>query len=490
MGIEPDEPLTPAGRLFVQPATELIINCALGIDRSVGIDVVRSVISNSLLVKHPRFTSLLVIDKHGRERWKRVDLEVDQHIVFIPDVIGDEGDDDEVVVNDYLANLSVSCPLSTDKPLWEIHVLSAHKCVVIRFHHALGDGISLLSLLLTLCRKVSNNDEMPTLDPPSVSLTNAGESLGIRLWKLLKMAWFTLVYMLAFCMRSLWLRDKKTVVSGGAGVELWPRKLATARFSLDDMKTVKGAVANAVRFNFHYLVVAIVPDSAAHRPHHRLNQGLRQPLVVSVSSGSCRADRWCCGSGGAPKEGLQITGAAMVNLRKSSGIQEITELMKKNSKSRWGNKFGMILLPIYYHASGSDPLHYIKRSKTMIDNKKLSLEALLSYKVGYFVMKCFGAKLASLLNYRIICNTSFTISNLVGPKEEFMIAGIPVTYIRATATSLAHAITMHMVSYAGKADMQILVAKEIIPHPEILAKFFEGALLDMKEAAKLSQNSA
>ncbi|KAL8188891.1 hypothetical protein R6Q57_029411 [Mikania cordata] len=461
MGIEPVEPLTPAGRLFVQPATELIINCALGIDRSVGIDVVRAVISNSLLVKHPRFTSLLVIDKHGRERWKLVDLDVDQHIVFIPDVIGNEGDDDEAVVNDYLANLSVSCPLSTDKPLWEIHVLSAHKCVVIRFHHALGDGISLLSLLLTLCRKVSNNDEMPTLDPPSASLTNAGESVGIRLWKLLKMAWLTFVYMLAFCMRSLWLRDKMTVVSGGAGVELWPRKLATARFSLDDMKTVKSAVANATINDVLFGVISC---------------GLSRYLENHSTK--------------PPKEGLQITGAAMVNLRKSSGIQEITELMKKNSKSRWGNKFGMILLPIYYHASGSDPLHYIKRSKTMIDNKKLSLEALLSYKIGYFVMKCFGAKATSLLNYRIICNTSFTISNLVGPKEEFMIAGVPVTYIRATTTSLAHAITMHMVSYAGKADMQILVAKEIIPHPEILAKFFEDALLHMKEAAKLSQNSA
>ena len=45
------------------------------------------------------------------------------------------------------------------------------------------------------------------------------------------------------------------------------------------------------------------------------------------------------------------------------------------------------------------------------------------------------------------------------------------------------AITMHMVSYAGKADMQILVAKELIPHPEKLAKCFEDALLEMKEAA-------
>ncbi|MBA0729136.1 hypothetical protein Golax_020444, partial [Gossypium laxum] len=41
---------------------------------------------------------------------------------------------------------------------------------------------------------------------------------------------------------------------------------------------------------------------------------------------------------------------------------------------------------------------------------------------------------------------------------------------------------MHMLSYAGKAEMQILVAKDIIPDPEFLAKCFEYALLEMKEA--------
>lgn len=45
------------------------------------------------------------------------------------------------------------------------------------------------------------------------------------------------------------------------------------------------------------------------------------------------------------------------------------------------------------------------------------------------------------------------------------------------------AITMHMVSYAGRADLQILVAKDIIPDPKFLAKCFEEALLEMKEAA-------
>ncbi|MFS7913635.1 hypothetical protein Hanom_Chr02g00144001 [Helianthus anomalus] len=107
------------------------------------------------------FTSLLVTDKQRRERWKRVDIELDRHIIFLPDPVNDDennDDDDEVAVNNCLANLTVSCLLSTAK--------------------------------------------------------------------------FS-------------LDDMKTVVRGGAGVELWPRKLATAKFSLDDMKTVKSAVVNS-----------------------------------------------------------------------------------------------------------------------------------------------------------------------------------------------------------------------------------------------------
>jgi len=38
------------------------------------------------------------------------------------------------------------------------------------------------------------------------------------------------------------------------------------------------------------------------------------------------------------------------------------------------------------------------------------------------------------------------------------------------------ALTMHMVSYAGRTDMQILVAKDIITDPDFLAKCFEDAL--------------
>ncbi|KAD6795293.1 hypothetical protein E3N88_06189 [Mikania micrantha] len=179
-----------------------------------------------------------------------------------------------------------------------------------------------------------------------------------------------------------------------------------------------------------------------------------------------------------------MTGIAMVNLRPQPGYQDLEELMKDETAG-WGNKFGILVLPTYYHRSGSDPLEYLKRAKAMIDQKKSSLESFFSYKFGYLVMSILGAKYASLLNYRILCNTTFTISNVVGPKEKITFAGHPVDYMKTTSSSLPHAITMHMMSYAGTAYMQILVAKDLVHDPEVLAKCLEDAMLEMKEAALL-----
>lgn len=67
--------------------------------------------------------------------------------------------------------------------------------------------------------------------------------------------------------------------------------------------------------------------------------------------------------------------------------------MNAKSGTRWGNKFGVLLLPIYYHRrNGSDPIEYVKRAKAMIDKKKLSLVAQFSYRLGMLVMSVFGAK--------------------------------------------------------------------------------------------------
>lgn len=445
-----DEPVTPAGRLFLQPQMDQVIHGIIAAENPIDVDDVKRQIESSVMLQHPRFCSLLVRDSCGREHWRRTQVHLDSHVIVRLEPLSSLDDIDSV--NDYVAELTVSTPLSTDKPLWELHLLLAHKTAVFRVHHALGDGVSLMSMLLSACRLRDDPTRAPSLGVVSSSHVRSDTSM---LWRWVKMAWFTLVYMLEFVLRSLWLSDRTTAVSGGAGVELWPRKLATARFRLEDMKAVKratnGSTINDVLFGV-------------------ISSGLSKYLDMQ--------------SPNEIPDGLRLTGLAMVNLRPQAGLQDMSKLMNGKSRTRWGNKFGMILLPVYYKKGSSDPLHFVRRSKSMIDKKKLSLEALCSYKIGYIVMSLLGAKFASLLNYRIICNTTFTISNMIGPQEAIILGDNPVKYIRVTVTSLPHALTMHMMSYAGFADLQILVAKEIIPEPKVLAKCFEDALLEMKQIAE------
>ncbi|KAI3878641.1 hypothetical protein MKW92_041501 [Papaver armeniacum] len=503
--MENQEPVTPAGRLFLQEEMNTVINCVIGLKHPIDEDTIKTEMKNSVMLQHARFRSILVKDKEGREYWEtRTDLNIDKHIFLVKDIekIYGQGEDcendDTMLVNSYLADLSVSTPLDISKPLWELHLLKEQKCAILRVHHALGDGISLMSLVLAMCRKVDHPDQLPTIPTSSSKKENnkstSKSSMREKVWKLLMAIWCTMVYAMELLLTTLFVKDAETKISGGSGVELWPRKAATARFKMDDMKNVKNAMANTT---------------------------INDVLFGVISAGLSRYLDYHKPSNSKLQEGLRITGLGMVNLRNQPGLQDMSELVKNKSVSSWwGNKFGFILLPIYHHKNvDNDPLRYVKRAKAMLDKKKLSLEAHFSYTIGNIVMSLLGTKAAMLLNYRVVCNTSFTISNVVGPQEEIMFAGNPITTFRVTSTSLPHvsifltlsysilffllvvedgfwilewyvtklqSLTMHMVSYTGKAEMQILVAKDIIPDPQFLAKCFEDALLEMKDVCTAS----
>ncbi|GMJ12853.1 hypothetical protein like AT3G49200 [Hibiscus trionum] len=475
-----DEPLSPAGRLFLQPKTELVIHCIARGKNPFDIDAAKATVKSSLMAQHPRFCSLLVRDENGFEHWRRTQLDIDRHFIVFNNRLDKSGrfvdetetqgssfneEEDETAVNQYVADLSVSSPLSTDKPLWEIHLLMAHNCVVFRIHHALGDGISLMSMLMASCRKAGDENALPMMVPEKTAESTGEKRRGRfwllgALWEFSKMAWFTLVSVMEFLLKICLVCDRKTVIFGGDGVELWPRKMATAMFKLEDMKEVKKAIPNTT---INDVLFGVVSSGLARYLDHRTPNALR--------------------------DGFRMTGVAMVNLRSKPGLQEMSKLMQDNSEARWGNRFGVILLPVFYDKAGNDPFKYLKRAKTMVDRKKSSLEAYFSYRIGDLVMTLLGSKYACLLNYRLLCNTTFSISNLIGPLEEITLAGNPISSIKVNTSSLPQAITMHMLSYAGRAEMQILVAKDIIPDPEFLAKCFEDALLEMKMAAIEGQQS-
>lgn len=163
------------------------------------------------------------------------------------DSIENEIEDDGESVNRYFAELAVSSPLDLTKPPWEIHVLRSRRCCLLRLHHALGDGTSLMSLFLASCKRAEEPDLPPTLPTgKSTNSSRAPRGLVERVREWMAVICLTVVYVVEFVLRSLWVKDVSTAISGGAGVEMWPRKVATARFEPQDMKIVKKVVNGVI----------------------------------------------------------------------------------------------------------------------------------------------------------------------------------------------------------------------------------------------------
>ncbi|KAF2294750.1 hypothetical protein GH714_016020 [Hevea brasiliensis] len=306
-------------------------------------------------------------------------------------------------------------------------------------------------MFLGSCRKLEDPEAVPTLDSGRIrrNWRGSGGKLkgrrGLLMW-FLKMVLYALNFLMGFL---------KTVISGGDGVELWPRKVATAHFLIEDMKMVKKAVANAT---INDVLLGMISAGFSRYLDHRSPNSL--------------------------KKNQRLTGVAMVNLKEPITLQDmdLNKMIESTPRSRKGNKFGIILIPIFYN-KGIAPLQYVKIAKRTVDRKKQSLEAFISYGISNLSNYLFGSKFVSYFMYRILCHSSFTISNMAGPKDQVTLAGNPITYIKANITGVPQAVAMHMVSYAGKADMQLVVAKDIIPDPQFLAKCLEDSLLEMKEAA-------
>ncbi|KAK3041239.1 hypothetical protein RJ639_001522 [Escallonia herrerae] len=100
--------------------------------------------------------------------------------------------------------------------------------------------------------------------------------------------------------------------------------------------------------------------------------------------------------------------------RKREGLADMIE---KESKVKGGNRINYVLLP-FTIAIRDDPFLYIRDAKAVMDRKKLSDEAICTFKYAHLVFKLFGLKPVAAPTHKIVSNTTMAFSNVVGPQEE------------------------------------------------------------------------
>ncbi|CAN6373240.1 unnamed protein product [Urochloa humidicola] len=331
-----DEPLSPIAQMF----NDLYIVAIVGLAAPIDIEPARAGLEVTL-VRHPRFSSIRVND--GDEpRWVRTTVNLDDHIIF-PDLDAAAiAADPDKVLEDYVSSLS-TLPMDQSRPLWELHVLDfptseAASAFVFRLSHALGDGVSLVSLLLACTRSAADPTALPVIPPPPVG--NGGASLrpsppalaSAWWWALLSflvLAWHTLVDVARFVALTMGIvRDPRTVFTGVKGVEFRRKRFVSRGLSLDDVKHVKKALGCTVND-----VLVGVTSAALSRYYFRKSDEHTTRKDVCLRS------------------------VLIVNVRSTPGIQELAHMMESSEQNdiNWGNKIGQIILP-FHIAMHDNPL--------------------------------------------------------------------------------------------------------------------------------------
>ncbi|KAK0579396.1 hypothetical protein LWI29_025787 [Acer saccharum] len=247
------EPLSPMARIFHEPDSNIYIITMIGSKTQINPQVIKANLPHTLL-RHPRFSSVQVMDENSTGlKWVPTTVDLDNHVI-VPKFEPNNIHTPDKIVEDYISNLSKST-IKMSIPMWDLHLLNlktayAESTAVFRIHHSLGDGTSLMSLLLASTRKVSDPQTLPTL--PMMKKANSttkssGGFLGnyfIKLWLVLSLFWNTSVDVSKFLATVfMFLKDTETPLKGGLGNgATTSRRFVHRMVSLDDVKLVKNAM--------------------------------------------------------------------------------------------------------------------------------------------------------------------------------------------------------------------------------------------------------
>ncbi|XP_044959370.1 wax ester synthase/diacylglycerol acyltransferase 11-like [Hordeum vulgare subsp. vulgare] len=476
-GSPAEEPVSPTARAMDDIGIYIVVT--FGLDTPVNLTTFRAGIE-AMLARCPRYGCIQVArdgSNNGEARWVRTTVNVDDHMIVPRLDRAAMATDPDKAVEDYVATLS-TLPMDSSRAPWEFHFLDfptseAASTVAIRVHHAYGDGMSLLALLMMSTGAAADTKQgrppaapapprrrrptrtgaiyAPRRRPP---LSAGALALVAWVWSYLELAWNTAADVAYFAATILFLGDPRTLFKRADDDEFHAKRFVHRSLSLDDVKFVK----NSMDCTVNDVLVALT-SAALSRYYFR-------------TSGDANTRKIC------------LRSLLPVNTRPATTLQTYANVIESDKRKEvtWGNKLGYIILP-FYLAMHEDPLAYIRKAKKVLDRKKRSLEVIFTYKVAQIFMKVFGVKVGTSIFRCLFARTTIVFSNMVGPAEQVELCGHPVAFIAPSVYGIPEALIIHYQSYRSTIKIILSVDEDRFPHYHQLLGDFDQTLTAMKDAA-------
>ncbi|KAA8526366.1 hypothetical protein F0562_008431 [Nyssa sinensis] len=457
---EISEPVSPTGQYISSSVLSFYILAVLESEIPIHSLPAMSLLKDIFLPINPRFSSVMVEDKHGAKKWKPVEVKLEDHIRTPIFPAGRSPEFYDEYLKDYLSKIAVD-QLPQSRPLWEVHLIKyptsdAAGSIIFKLHHALGDGFSLMGALLS-CLQRADNPSLPLTFPSRQSnnkLDHKKDNIFQRVTQTFSGFINTALDFGWSLLKSNMIEDDLTPIRSGVdGVEFRPIAIATMTFSLDDIRQIK---AN-LKVTINDVITGIIFF------------GIR--LYMHAASNEL-------------SKNTESTAMVLLNTRSLGGYKSISEMAKSNAEMPWGNHFAFlhVSIPNLTEVESSNPLNFVLETHRIIKSKRNSAAVHLTGWLLEALRKLRGPEATARYIHSTLSNSSMTITNLIGPVERMALANHPIAGLYFNVAGSPQSVSVTMVSYVGKLRVSVGVEKGFID-PQKFTSCIENAFEIMLKAA-------
>ncbi|KAA0031532.1 O-acyltransferase WSD1-like [Cucumis melo var. makuwa] len=425
------QPLSPIAEYLSSPMLSLSVLAILEFQVPIHTLDLAPNLRNLFLPINPRFSSILVTNEQGEKKWKRVNVEVEEHVkdpIFPPGLTIESY---KAHFDEYLTKISME-EFRPDKPLWETHLFkyptspTVAGTMILKLHHSLGDGYSLMGVVLS-CLHTASDPNVP-LTFPSRRQRRFNNGVVKSLTGIVSAVCRTASDLGWSVFKGI---DEKTPIrSGREGLQFMPMNTFTVSFSLNDIKKIK----TKLQVTVNDVITGII------------FMGLRLYMEeIEKNSGEVAA-----------------TALTIVNTRVIGNYRSATEMAKPESKGLWGNQLSYLEIMIPKMTNVTNPLEFVMAAHRSINNKRTSFTIHVVAHLLNLLRKLRGHQEVAKFLHNLLKNTTTVISNVIGPLQQMALDNHPISGLYFTIVGTPQSVTVTMLSYMGKLRVAFRTEKDFI----------------------------
>ncbi|MGY3966864.1 wax ester/triacylglycerol synthase family O-acyltransferase [Aeromonas enteropelogenes] len=394
----------------------------------------------------PRFHQRAVLEG-GSYYWRHdPDFDLDQHLkrVILP------GETGKLELEKLVADLA-STPLNPQRPLWDMHLTDTSlggQALVVRIHHAMGDGFSLVKAMLTMMDNTPKPAAIPLSEPrmdeddEEEEESHQGSRLVRAGLKLTGTLWSKYVEVLTHPTRAVdYLKTGRDVAGELCNI---------ATLADDSPSRLKGKTGSTKRVAWSQQIP--LPDIKAVG---KVLGCSVNDLLIAATAG---AFRHYLQAHGEDTDKIEIRALVPVNMR------------APDDDGALGNRFGLVALELPL-----DIEHPLQRLFTVRDRMQ-ALRSSLQPVVVLNLLEVLGMAPKTVQQQAVdllSAKASAVITNVPGPQQTLYLAGArlrqPLFWVPQAGDI---GVGVSILSYDNKVQLGLITDKLRVPDPDSVVERF------------------